>query len=226
MLARLRDMERLLEDKGVQIRPWQWSSPYGLDPENDPSRDQWAQFGSLWIKDVHQQRQKPSSGYSAGHPSQFFGTEARTVDARLGVAADNAPLSSINGTQLSILGTTIDVTSFNAPDMDSPPSGTPNNTPLYNKSIRSFYDSIHKAQPPIEAPFPSREEAFSYSEWFFIMAGPFVPVLHKPTYLKLVSFHAHPLLVYFDIVHSWYLSNQNTVNSSLAYMMTLPSSPP
>lgn len=219
-------MERLLEDKGVQIRPWQWSSPYGSDPENDPSRDQWSQFGSLWIKDVQQQRQRPSSGYAPGHHPLLFSTttEARTVDARLGVAADNSPLSSINGTQLSILGTTIDVTSFDAPDMDGPPSGTPYNTPLYNKSIRSFYNSVHKAQPPIEAPFPSREEAFSYSEWFFIMAGPFVPVLHKPTYLKLVSFQ--PLLVYFDPSRSTHLSNPTPVASSLAYMMTLPSKPP
>lgn len=187
MLTRLRDMERLLEDKGVQIRPWQWSSPYRPDPEIDPSRDQWSQFGSLWIKDVQQQRQKPSSGYSPGHSLPFSTTEARTVDARLGVAADNSPLSSINGTQLSILGTTIDVTSFDAPDMDGPPSGTPYNTPLYNKSIQSFYNSVYKAQPPIEAPFPSREEAFSYSEWYFIMASSFVPVLHKPTYLKLLT---------------------------------------
>lgn len=199
MLTRLRDMERLLEDKGVQTKPLQRSSPYRSDPEDDPSRDQWSQFGSLWIKDIHQQEQKPSTGCSTGNPSPRSRTEARTVDARLGVAADNAPLSSINGTQLSILGTTIDVTSFNAPDMDGPPSGTPDNTPLYNKSIKSFYNSMHKAQPPIDAPLPSREEAFSYSEWFFIMAGPFVPVLHKPTYLKLVRFQ--PLLDNLEINH-------------------------
>ncbi|KUI57360.1 Activator of stress genes 1 [Cytospora mali] len=191
MLTRLHDMEKLLEDKGIQIRPWQWSSAYGsattFDSDNDPSRDQWSQFGSLWIKEIRQQHQKLPSGYSVEHPSPLSTMDARTVDARLGVAADNAPLNSINGTSLSILGTTIDVTSFDAPDMDGPPSGTPSNTPLYNKSIQSFYNSVARSQPPIEAPLPSREDAFTYSEWFFIMAGPFVPVLHKPTYFKLLK---------------------------------------
>lgn len=189
-------MERLLEHKGIQIRPWQWSPAYGsaavsFDSENDPNMDQWSQFGSMWIRDVCQQGQEPSNGHPAGHPSPYPMLDARTVDVRLGVAADSAPLSSIHGTQLTILGTTIDVTSFDAPDMDGPPSGTPNNTPLYNKSIQAFYNSTTKAQPPIEAPLPTREEAFSYSEWFFIMAGTFVPVLHKPTYLRLVR--AYPL---------------------------------
>lgn len=197
-------MERLLEERGVQVQPRQSSPAYGLttpsDAEDNSSGNPWSQFGSLWIKDVRQQGQNGSStrSYSAGDTSSYFNSGARTVDARLGVAADNAPLSSINGTKLSILGTTIDVTSFDAPDMDGPPSGIPNDTPLYNKSLQSFFNTISKAQPPVDAPLPSREDAFSYSQWYFVMAAPFVPVLHKPTYLRLVR--NHPLYCQLKLI--------------------------
>ncbi|KAH8743945.1 hypothetical protein F5883DRAFT_591251 [Diaporthe sp. PMI_573] len=30
MMTRLRDLEKLLESKGIQVRPWQWTPPYGL----------------------------------------------------------------------------------------------------------------------------------------------------------------------------------------------------
>ncbi|KAI3396539.1 hypothetical protein diail_12063 [Diaporthe ilicicola] len=192
MMTRLRDMEKLLEDKGVQIRPWQWTAPYGLtnsfDPDSDPSNDQWTQFFSLWVRDSSRQFQTPPNGYSAGQQSSSpQSADPRAVDTRLGAIGENAPLCGINGTQLSILGTTIDITSFNAPDVDGLPAGMPNSTPLYNKSLQSFINSVSKVNPPLDVPLPAREEAFSYSEWFFVMLGPFIPVLHKPTYLRLLS---------------------------------------
>ncbi|KAJ0122004.1 hypothetical protein J7T55_002515 [Diaporthe amygdali] len=193
MMTRLRDMEKLLEDKGVQIRPWQWTPPYGLttpfDQDTDPGKDQWTQFFSLWVKDSNRQSQKASNNYSAGQQSisAFQNIDPRKIDARLGTNTENAPLSSINGTQLSILGTTIDITSFNAPDVDGPPMGLPSNTPLYNKSLQSFINSVSKVNPPLDVHLPAREEAFSYSEWFFVMLGPFMPVLHKPSFLRLLS---------------------------------------
>ncbi|KKY30798.1 putative transcription factor [Diaporthe ampelina] len=192
MMNRLRDMEKLLEDKGVQVRPWQWTPPYGLSAplatDNDPSKDQWTQFFSLWVKDSNRPSECSWNGYpSALQASSLQAADPKTADARLGVAAESTPLSSINGTQLSILGTTIDITSFSAPDVDGPPPGVPNNTPLYNKSLRSFINSVSKVNPPLQAHLPARDEAFSYSEWFFVMLGPFMPVLHKPTYLRLLS---------------------------------------
>lgn len=192
-MTRLRDMERLLEDKGVQIRPWQWTPPYGLaspfDADSDPAKDQWTQYSSLWVKESNRPSERPLDGYpSSLQASSLQASDPRTTDARLGVAADSAPLSSIHGTQLSILGTTIDITAFSAPDVDGHPPGVPNNTPLYNKSLQSFVNSISKVNPPLEAHLPARDEAFSYSEWFFVMLGPFMPVLHKPTFLRLVKF--------------------------------------
>lgn len=185
LLGHIRDLEKLLEGKGVQTRPWQSTTTYdhGTSFESDSygasSKDPWTQFGSLWIRDFNSEQSRPMSAGPSGQPSPPGpAIGLRTVSAHLG--------SSINGTQLSVLGTTIDITSFDVPDMDGPPLGTPKATPIYNKSLQSFYNSVAKVNPPIDAPFPSRDEAFSYSEWFFVMVGAFVPLLHKPTYLKLV----------------------------------------
>jgi hypothetical protein len=214
MMTRLRDMEKLLEDKGIQVRPWHWTPPYGLntqlDPEGDTSKDQWTQFFSLWVKDTsHQKPERPSlNSYTTTQQASSLHASAdpRTTDTRLGDGLNQgAPLCSINGTQLYILGTTIDITSFNALDVDGQPPGIPNSSPLYNKSLQSFINSVSKVNPPVEAHLPSREEAFSYSEWFFVMLGPFLPVLHKPTYFRLVMspppffflFSFFPFLLFF-----------------------------
>ncbi|CAN8101495.1 unnamed protein product [Discula destructiva] len=198
LTTHIQDLEKLLEQKGVQVRQWQPPSAFGpgtgheLDNGGLPKKD-WTQFQSLWIKDRNLQPGGYSSGEPLGQssgrssPAPLPSTIPRPIGTHLGVLKDNSPVSTINGTQLSILGTTIDITSFDSPDMDGPPAGTSNATPIYNKSLQSFYNSIAKVNPPLEAPMPSREDAFSYSEWFFCMVGAFCPVLHKPTYFEMLA---------------------------------------
>lgn len=197
LLGHIRDLEKLLEGKGVQTRPWQSTTTYDpgttFDSESygGGSKDAWTQFGSLWIRDFNPEQSRPMSTAPSGQHSPPYmpatGASGRSGSAHLG--------SSMNGTQLSVLGTTIDVTLFDVPDMDGLPPGTPMSTPIYNKSLQAFYNSLGKVNPPIDAPFPSREEAFSYSEWYFVMVGAFVPLLHKPTYLKLVIPHSRHCLI-------------------------------
>ena len=197
MLSHIRDMEKLLESNGIEVRPWHWSafgpayssSAVAFDamgnPVNDPasSKDQWSQVGSLWVKNYQQKPQSLSTGYFL--PAAL---EPRPADSHLGVMTDSAPLSSIKGTQLSILGTTIDITSFDAPDMDGPPPGAQITSPLFNKSVQAFLNSTMRVNPPLDhVGLPSREDAFTYSEWYFLMIYPFIPLLHKPSYMKLVS---------------------------------------
>ncbi|KAH8754827.1 hypothetical protein F5883DRAFT_687778 [Diaporthe sp. PMI_573] len=143
MMTRLHDMEKLLEDKGIQVWRWQWTPPYGsstpLDPNNDPSKDQWTQFFSLWVKDASRQAEKSlKDGCTTQQASSFETADPRTADARLGGIANGAPLSSINGTQQSILCTTIDITSSKPPDVDCRLPGVPENTQLYGKSLQSW----------------------------------------------------------------------------------------
>lgn len=236
LLAHIRDLEKLLQDKGIRVRPFQdpATSGYEAGPGagagagtgtgtgrfdldgtdglggggggSSAAKDPSQPFASLRVQDLHAERHRsasagPSSLSSGGPragspppppPPALSAAESRAFGAYLGVARDHAPLSSITGTQLSILGTTIDITLFDSPDMDGPPPGAPISTPLYNKSVQSFYNSVMRVNPPIDAPLPSRVDAFTYSEWFFVMVGGFMPVLHKPTYFKLVRKHRPP----------------------------------
>lgn len=191
LLGHIRDLEKLLEDKGVHVRPWQsTTSAYTPEPSYDlksdqSSKDFWPQSNSLWDKDLK----------NDGLSLTGMGGGARPIDSHLGIARDYTSLSSIDGTRLSILGTTIDITSFDAPDIDDPPAGASLASPVYNKSAQSFFNSVSKAHPPIEIPLPPRDEAFNYSEWFFLIIGVFIPVLHKPTYIELVGAHCTFLLV-------------------------------
>lgn len=195
MLVHIRELEKLLESHGVEVRPWQWPGytttyPPGVTldslgtPVQDPSsRDQWQQVGLVWVKNSRQKSQSGTGGYK---PWSLL--EPRPSDSHLGVSSDSAPLSSIKGTTLSILGTTIDITSFDSPDMDEPPPGTPVGSALYNKSVMAFLQSSLNVNPPIgNVDLPARQDAFTYAEWYFLMVSPFLPILHKPSFLQLVS---------------------------------------
>lgn len=191
MLTHIRDLERLLGDNGVEVQPWQWSPfaqyPPGVtfdnlgNPVQDPnSPDSWTQFGTAWVKNS-----APKPAVAHTFPRTLL--ESRRGEGHLGVRGDDsAPLSSIKGTQLSILGTTVDLVSFEAPDMDEPPADAKAAAPLYNKSTQAFLQSTMNRNPPLQVDLPSREDAFTYSEWYFMTISAFLPLLHKPSFLQLV----------------------------------------
>ncbi|KAK3985082.1 hypothetical protein QBC44DRAFT_251303 [Cladorrhinum sp. PSN332] len=199
MLAHIRSLEKLLESNGVEVRPWQFPGynntyPPGIvldnmgNPIHDSNnpKDQWRQVEMVWVKGFPGRRQPPSErGTRATHYSML---ESRPTDSHLGVSWDKEPLSSIRGTTLSILGTTIDVTSFDAPDMDEPLPGTAPGAPLYNKSVMAFFQSTLGVNPVLpNVDLPSRVDAFTYVEWYFLTMSPFLPLLHKPSFLKLLT---------------------------------------
>jgi hypothetical protein len=204
MLTHIRDLEKLLETNGVEVRPWEWSQfgapfvPGGItydamgNPVQDPtSKDQWSQVGSVWVKNGVG---KPQHG--PGNYSRYSLLETRPTESYLGVTSDNALLSSIKGTTLSILGMTVDIMSFDAPDMDEPPPGTPIGSPMYNKSVMAFHQSTLNINPPLgNVELPSRQDAFTYSEWYFLMVHPFLPMMHKPSFVNLVSSSYLPLSI-------------------------------
>lgn len=209
MLSHIRDLEKLVRSSGTDVRPFEWS-PYGPscppgvtfdnagNPMRDPNaKDEWTQLGSLWVKNYGSKPQFFPGGYSADHGtgasqySRLSLMETRPTEGYLGVLTDNSPLSSIKGTKLSILGTTVDITSFDAPDMDEAVPGKEPGSPLYNKSLMAFLQSTLGVNPKLkDVELPSRHDAFTYSEWYFLLVFPFMPVLHKPSFLKLVSTHA------------------------------------
>ncbi len=107
-------------------------------------------------------------------------------DNYLGVSPGNSNLSSIKGTALSILGMEIDIADFDSQDMDEPDS-TVFHPQLYNKSYQAFLQSALNINPRIEkVELPSREDGFTYADWYFRVLNPYLPLLHKPTFFKLV----------------------------------------
>lgn len=198
MLTHIRDLEKLLGSSGIEVKPFDWPAfpPNPGYPSNvtydargnslpnataTDSKDNWEQMSnSLWVKN-----HKPGTRLS--RVSKAWNQGKAAADVHLGVSADQAPLSSIKGTKLSILGSTIDLGSFEAPDVDEPPPGVQAKSPLYNKSVQAFLQSITNVNPHLHVEYPPRVDAFTYAEWYFLMLYPFCPVLHKPTFMTLVS---------------------------------------
>ncbi|KAF4949043.1 hypothetical protein FGADI_9328 [Fusarium gaditjirri] len=189
MLSHIRDLEKLLDKKGVEVKPWEWS-PYAQCPSEsnfddmgnpipDPKTGEtWSQVGSALFKD---------SGSAPSLSPSFPRTlESRAHENHVGVGMDSAPLSSIGGTRLSVLGMTVDLASFEPPDAEEPPVDG-KVAPSYNKSPQSFLQSIMRVNPPMQAEMPSREDAFTYAEWYFMTFSAFLPILHKPSFMQLLT---------------------------------------
>ena len=108
-------------------------------------------------------------------------------DNYLGVSPGNSNLSSIKGTALSILGMEIDIADFDSTDMDEPEPSTLH-PELYNKSYQAFLQSALNVNPRLErVALPAREQGVNFAEWYFRVLNPYLPILHRPTFLRLVS---------------------------------------
>jgi hypothetical protein len=107
-------------------------------------------------------------------------------DNYLGVSSGSSYLSSIKGTALSVLGMEIDIADFTSPDLDEPFSTPPGDA--YNKSYGSFLQSAFNVNPKMtKTALPARHNGLTYAEWYFRVINPYVPILHKPTFMTLVS---------------------------------------
>ncbi|KAK8912435.1 Positive regulator of purine utilization [Metarhizium anisopliae] len=199
MMSHIRDLERLCAEKNVEVKPFQGrvraQSPPDAAHEEDASNasanvaaassnDGWSKFGSLWIKDSS--TPDPTSSILR-HKLPRNEWQTRPEQSRWGVGSDDAPLSSLKGMTLTLLGTTIETTSFDAPDVDEPPTAADPSVPLYNKSVQAFLRSAMRVNPAVQVELPTRENAFIYAEWYFITIASFMPLLHKPTFMKLLT---------------------------------------
>ncbi|EGO53347.1 hypothetical protein NEUTE1DRAFT_92544 [Neurospora tetrasperma FGSC 2508] len=188
--ARVRDLERVLADHKIEIRPWEGSNanrnphPPGVtldamgNPIHDPtSQGEWQQQGSVWYR-----KSRRGSQSTPGCYTRCSLLESRPTESYLGV--------TFKGTTLSVLGTTIEITSFDDPDpdMDEPSPNTPIGSPLYNKSVTAFYQSLVRINPPMEhCDLPSRHDAFTYAEWYFLTIYPYMPLVHRPSFMQLLT---------------------------------------
>ncbi|CAK7266656.1 hypothetical protein SEPCBS57363_002200 [Sporothrix epigloea] len=181
---------------------------------SSPQR-QWSRTGSVWWRPATGSAGNPESsmtttGVIGGHASETATTASLSIpntptyrydtpsntsalqswptDSYLGVYADCAPLSSVNGTQVSILGTLLDIDAA-GPGVEPAPSAVYREpTGLYNRSLGSFLRSAMNINPSLDnsVELPSRSDAIEYSQWYFLMVHPFAPILHKSTYMALL----------------------------------------
>ena len=98
----------------------------------------------------------------------------------LGISSGNQTLSSIKASALSLLGIDIDLS-----DLD--PSEPNNSGHANDESFSSCLATIFNVNPNVpKVELPPRDEAFEYVKWFFVISHPYLPILHRPTFVKMV----------------------------------------
>ena len=108
----------------------------------------------------------------------------------LGVSTGNSLLSSIRGTSMNVLGMEIDLADYMSADLDEPdptPAGT--RQPVYNKSYRAFVQTAFGTSPKLsKVELPPRSEGLNYAHVYFRVTNPYLPVIHKRSFMATVSF--------------------------------------
>lgn len=106
----------------------------------------------------------------------------------LGLSTGNSFLSSIHGTAMNVLGIEIDLADYMSPDLDEPDSEKSGTRPVYNKSYRAFVQTAFGTSPKLsKVELPPRSEGLNYAELYFRVTNCYLPILHKPSFLAMVS---------------------------------------
>ena len=158
--------------------------------------------GSSWDKSdggtrISDHGEKPLEGNVTSRPRSLGVLPSRLPDFRtglggnnyLGVSTGNSLLSSIRGTSMNLLGMEIDLADYMSADLDEPDpilGGT--GSPVYNKSYRAFVQTAFGTSPKLgKVELPPRSEGINYAQVYFRLTSPYVPVVHKPSFMATVS---------------------------------------
>lgn len=106
----------------------------------------------------------------------------------LGVSTGNSLLSSIRGTSMNVLGMEIDLADYVSADVDEPEPSLIGTQPLYNMSYRAFIQTAFGISPKLtKVELPPRSEGMNYAHVFFDAVHPYLPIVHKPSFMTIVS---------------------------------------
>ena len=106
----------------------------------------------------------------------------------LGVSTGDSLLSSIRGTSMNVLGMEIDIADYTSPDLDEPEANRLMGQPLYNKSYGAFIQTAFGAAPRLSnIKLPPRQQGIEQVDAYFRGLNPFLPILHRPTFMNTVS---------------------------------------
>jgi hypothetical protein len=101
----------------------------------------------------------------------------------LGISASNSYLSSMKETALSVLGVNIDLSAL---DPNEPASHS--TSARVDETYGSCLSTIFNVNPSVsKAELPPKDEGMRYIEYFFMISHPYLPILHKPTFMQLAS---------------------------------------
>jgi hypothetical protein len=190
---RIEGLKKHLMRNGIDVGPSndQNLTVYGSEIHQPSSTVQPTAFGTAGATYTSQageglQAPRQETGLFHAPPSSHTDYAGWTGEDYLGVSLGN-PTLSIQGTALSILGMETDIAGFDSPDTDEPdPSDF--HTQLYNRSYQAFIRTVLNVNPRLEkVDLPGRVEGMMYAEWYFRVVNPYFPVLHKPTFLTMVS---------------------------------------
>jgi hypothetical protein len=165
----------------------------GVEPKAPPNMSQiFAAFQPYWEQngrpqgswgDLSSSGVVPGSSQNERHNSQAsLLPEFRSGcigDNYVGVSSANPLLSPVEGTQLSLFGMKLDLAEF------LPPQDDPMSDPLsYQTFLKyAFNQSIQVYKPPL----PNYANCTELAEWFFKTVQAFIPIVHKPDFMKLLS---------------------------------------
>jgi len=106
----------------------------------------------------------------------------------LGVSTGNSLLSSIRGTSMNVLGMEIDLADYMSADVDEPDPSLAGTQPVYNKSYRAFVQTAFGMSPKLrQVELPPRSEGMDYTDEYFRAVNPYLPIVHKPSFMATVS---------------------------------------
>jgi len=201
MAARIQELERLLIQNGIDVKPSNVHYDSNMQAYNYsvPSQNG---HGQMWTTGGPANPYTSSTAGAAPNNAQQETNMFRalpafrsgcTGDNYLGVSSGNSHLSSIKGTALSILGMEIDIADFPSHDMDEPDPSV-FHPQLYNKSYQAFLQSALNINPSLnKVELPGREEGLTYAQWYFRVINPFCPILHRTSFMSLVSYQGNPV---------------------------------
>ena len=158
---------------------------------------------SAWGKNGIGTKDPDPGGYLFGgdvsnRPVSTEGSPSRLPEFRsglagnnyLGVSTGNSLLSSIRGTSMNVLGMEIDLADYMSADVDEPdptPAGT--RPPVYNKSYQAFVQTAFGTSPKLKkVELPPKSEGINYAHVYFRVTNPYIPVIHKPSFMATVRF--------------------------------------
>jgi hypothetical protein len=123
-----------------------------------------------------------TSGYVALQSRAFEQQNNHSASNR---GNDGPHCGPINGTMVDVLDGEVDIADYDCPAMTEFEYGS---GPVFNHSTTSYVQTVSGAQRPEKPALPPKEETLKLIETFLGTVHIYVPILHGPTVLKLVSF--------------------------------------